>query len=1687
MKRLLSVMQVPALLAVMATAQASGPAPAGSGQASFPSHKNVPKYRPGTLLVRFKAKASVQQVAIAHAAAQAQVVRKYHVVPNLHRVRLAEGMSVMRALRAYRQNSAVQYAEPDFAVQAVGVNPNDPSYVDGTQWALHNTGQNGGTAGADIDAPDAWSITTGSSSVVVGDIDTGIDYNHPDLAANVWSAPFSFSVTASDGSVITCPAGSHGFNAVYSSCDPMDDAGHGTHTAGTMAAGGNNGIGVAGVNWNVTVVACKFLDASGAGWTSDAITCLEFLKDLKDNHGLNLVATNNSWGGWDFSQALMDAIDAQRQSGILLMAAAGNAALDDDANGFYPADYVLPNLIAVAATDRNDVLATFSDYGKHSVHLGAPGVSIISTTPDNSYSTWNGTSMATPHVTGVAALLKAQDPSRDWLAIRNLILAGGDNKPSLVNTITGKRLNAYGAMTCSNSEVLAWLQPRTNVVFTGAGEALLLSVLHINCAAPGGDVQVTIDPGGTVLTLKDDGVAPDQAAGDGIYTGQFTPSANGTFTATLANGDSININIASYSFQTTTYDYRTITGTNLNFTDDEVAQITPSFPTPFGGGSFNSLWVSANGTISIDSPFSDWYVQSLPVAGPSTLVAPFWTDFVESGAQNVFWAESGTAPNREVVIEWRDVYLFCPWADDNGNCLFYPDESVRFQVVFFESKSDILFNYAHTTFGGISAFADNGAISSVGVQVGPSSANQFSFYQPALADNMALLWSISGPQIYSVAPASAIQGAPDFTLTVNGANFAQDAVVRWYGAPKPTTFVSSTQLTAAISAADLCHAGTDSQAVRVVSAGLTSNGAPFTVTAPYLSTLAPGAVAAGGPGFNLTAIGGNFFDGTVLTWNGSPRPTTFVNASQVTAAISASDIATPGTVEVVPTNLPGCTANIQGLPVRVEAPAISSLAPSTATAGGPAFTLTVNGSFLGGFFVDGSVVRWNGSARPTTFVNSGQLTAAISAADIAVPVGTLVNVTVVNPGGVTSDPAAFTVSPPVISSIAPSSVAAGSPGVTLTINGSNFANGAIVDFSADGCCYDQAFPTTFVSSGQLTAVIDSYSLGLINEWGLNFVSVWDPGGGVSNAVTFSVNGPAIGGLLPSSATAGGPGFTLTVNGSYFVNGSVVNWNGSARPTTFVNGGQLTASISAADIANPGTVVSVTVVNPGDAGSNAIAFTVLPNFSLTRGANQVRAMVPGQTSPSFDLMVTGGSSFSSPVTLACLSGLPAGAACGFSQNNFVPSVSGTAVTVTVATTQNTTPTGNYQFTVQGSAGGATMPADGPFTLEVQDYSIAPSPDTQVITPGNSASFTILDTALNGFAASPTLACPSPLPTGMACNFSPSNTVSPGSSVTLTVTTTTSTPVQNNVFAITASANDGAGTVTRTAYLNPNVQSFTQAVTPASQAVPAGTSATYTASYTAQNGFSAPITVGCTGLAAGMTCTPSPNPVTPGTPSMVTVSTTAGVTPSTVNFSITGTGLGLTQSTPVTLTLQVQDYTFAPSGSTTITVTHGSSQQVSMTLQGANGFSGNVTFSCAVSAALAGVTCTLPSPNPMAVSGSMVNATFTINASATAKRSPRPESPPTFFAWMGGGTTLIAGFLLLGGDDRKRWSASKKTVAAATFLAMLLLAAMLAGCGGGGGGGGGVNPPPAFRPESGTVTLQASSGGNVHTVTLNANVN
>ena len=377
-------------------------------------------FRDGTILVGFRAGTSA---ADAHAAATRVGATDSRVVGAGTHVLSVPSGKVETTIAALRGNAMVRYAEPDYLI-SVSMTPDDPDYSQ--LWGLRK-----------VAADEAWDVTTGSNDVVVGVVDTGIDYTHPDLAANVWT---------NDGSLGHCRAGTHGFDAISNKCDPMDDHFHGTHVSGTIGAVGNNNLGVIGVNAHVSVMGLKFLDSHGSGYTSDAVDAIDWGVKAKQA-GVNLRVLSNSWGGGPYSQALKDEIDKAGANDILFVAAAGNNSFSNDVWAMYPCGYKAANELCVAATDKRDRRAYFSNYGVNSVDLAAPGVDILSTVPGGGYASYSGTSMATPHVAGTAALALSQG-YQTVSALKATILASVDRVSSLDGVVrTGGRLDVCKAVS----------------------------------------------------------------------------------------------------------------------------------------------------------------------------------------------------------------------------------------------------------------------------------------------------------------------------------------------------------------------------------------------------------------------------------------------------------------------------------------------------------------------------------------------------------------------------------------------------------------------------------------------------------------------------------------------------------------------------------------------------------------------------------------------------------------------------------------------------------------------------------------------------------------------------------------------------------------------------------------------------------------------------------------------------------------------------------------------------------------------------------------------------------------------------------------------------------------------------------------------------------------------------------------
>ncbi|HLE63638.1 MAG TPA: S8 family serine peptidase, partial [Pyrinomonadaceae bacterium] len=408
------------------------------------------RHEPNTLavpevLVKFRSDVNEEAIQRITASFNDTVEDEIEAVPGLQAIDDLDDAEAAAVVAQYQALPEVEYAEenyeisleepgevsfassePGYSESDEHLHPQDPLFSE--QWALDNHGQSGGKEGADISAARAWSITSGSDQVVVAVIDTGVDYTHTDLANNIWVRPAS--IPAYEDRQIGTIQDFHGYNAVENNADPMDDSGHGTHCAGIIGAEGGNNLGIAGVNWKVQIMPLKFMNAGGFGNTKDAIESINYVIDRR-NKGVNVRVISASWGSTRKSRALEEVIRKAYDAGIIFVAASGNASTNTDRTPHYPSSYKLPNLISVAALDRNDQLASFSNFGEKSVHIAAPGKDILSTWLGDNYEAHSGTSMATPVVAGVAALLLSREPALSVEELRRRLFASVDKLDSL--------------------------------------------------------------------------------------------------------------------------------------------------------------------------------------------------------------------------------------------------------------------------------------------------------------------------------------------------------------------------------------------------------------------------------------------------------------------------------------------------------------------------------------------------------------------------------------------------------------------------------------------------------------------------------------------------------------------------------------------------------------------------------------------------------------------------------------------------------------------------------------------------------------------------------------------------------------------------------------------------------------------------------------------------------------------------------------------------------------------------------------------------------------------------------------------------------------------------------------------------------------------------------------------------------
>jgi subtilisin family serine protease len=485
-----------------------------------PATAPVNNFEPGILIVKFSP--TLNQFQRNNLLVERSARRLRHLQTlDIDIIQLPPGAAVANAASVFRRLPGVTHVQPNYIRRTtMPGGPNDPFWQNGSLWGLQK-----------IDAPGAWSAySTGNGSVVLASIDTGVNYHHPDLTANIWHNPGEIPGNGLDDDGNGYVDDVHGIDTVNGDTNPIDDQGHGTHTAGTMAAAGNNALGVVGVNWNAKLLACKFLDASGTGTDAGAIECFDYIVALK-NRGVNIRVSNNSWGALRGpgapAVALEAAIEAAGIAGILNVFGAGNNAGNTDVSPFDPASYPVSSIVSVASSGRTDRRSSFSNYGTASVDLAAPGEDIVSTYLDAGYVAASGTSMAAPHVAGVAGLLASIDPTLSVAALKALLLENVDQSPKWTGkVVSGGRLNAARAaaavsgVPANDVPVAAITAPVPDATYKAPASVAIAAI----ASDPDGTVQqVGFYANG--LSIGIDTSAPYEVVWNGVAPGTYALTA----------------------------------------------------------------------------------------------------------------------------------------------------------------------------------------------------------------------------------------------------------------------------------------------------------------------------------------------------------------------------------------------------------------------------------------------------------------------------------------------------------------------------------------------------------------------------------------------------------------------------------------------------------------------------------------------------------------------------------------------------------------------------------------------------------------------------------------------------------------------------------------------------------------------------------------------------------------------------------------------------------------------------------------------------------------------------------------------------------------------------------------------------------------------------------------------------------
>jgi subtilisin family serine protease len=637
--------------------------------------------------VILKPKAGITEEQFEKLRGNRRVLKKLESSGKLTVLELDPAEDLAPTVERMKASGLVEFAEPDYPLRA-SIVPNDPHFASGLQWPLRNS-----SAGKDIHAVDAWDVQRSASSIIVAVVDSGIRYTHEDLAANMWRNADEIPGNGVDDDGNGVIDDIYGINAITGSGNPMDDADHGTHVAGIIGAVGNNGRGIAGVAWNVKLMACKFLDSDGFGFTSDAVEAVDYARKM----GAQVI--NGSFGGEDYSDALFTAIQNARAAGIIFVTAAGNEQLNIDVTPMYPAAYSLDNIVVVGGSTRTDQFdSTYSNYGASRVDLFAPGTSVYSTwgSSDTAYLSETGTSMASPHVAGAVALMKARFTGYSSSQIISRLLATVDTLPDFTGRCRSNgRLNlarALGTDPMANFTASKWVgEPPLAVNFANTS---LGGVSTYQWDFGDGTESSTSAQASHVFTR------------DGDYNVRLTVVGTNGQSSSLTQV----VRVASnYQFATEPYAWVTPTAMpRLSLADNGVsaAQALP-FEFEFYGVKRSTIYVGANGLLGF-SPEGLENIDNVTMpnaAAPNGIIAPFWDNLDPSaatGAGTIYVGTIGTAPNRRFVVSWVNV-------ERPAN----PSLLNSFQAIL-EEKGGIVFQYRTVEAGrsatvGIENFAGDAA------------------------------------------------------------------------------------------------------------------------------------------------------------------------------------------------------------------------------------------------------------------------------------------------------------------------------------------------------------------------------------------------------------------------------------------------------------------------------------------------------------------------------------------------------------------------------------------------------------------------------------------------------------------------------------------------------------------------------------------------------------------------------------------------------------------------------------------------------------------------------------------------------------------------------------------------------------------------------------------------------------------